>query len=95
MNFHIKALCKRAGIDSIVTFYKSIGNKNPKVPHKPKHKKVAVHTARRTWATLAYHHTKDIVLVSNRIGHKNTKTALRYIGVTDVDESKLQGLFSD
>ncbi len=95
MNKRIKKLCERAKIDTLVTYYKSVGTKNMEVLHSPKHKLITLHCGRRTFATIAKEYTNDLPLVSKMLGHNDTKTTMRYIGETESDYSKIDGLFSD
>ena len=95
MNKRIKKLCERAEIDNQVTYYKSVGNKNLEELHSPKHELITLHCGRRTFATLAKEYVNDISIVSKMLGHKDTRTTMRYIGDTESDYTKLDGLFSD
>lgn len=44
---------------------------------------LTTHVARHTWATLAKKEMIDIPLISEALGHKDTKTTLRYLGQFD------------
>ena len=47
---------------------------------------LTVHCFRRTFATMIYEATKDIVTVQNLLGHSSPETTMRYVGINE--ESK-------
>ena len=51
------------------------------------------HTARRTWARIAYDASVDILKISRYIGHSDISTTLKYIGHKNTDFDELKDLF--
>lgn len=92
-NKYIKKLAKRAGIDRVVQKIKLSGSKCTVETH-PKWKLCSSHTARRTWARVAYESGVDILKISRYIGHSDISTTLKYIGHKDTDFDELKNLFN-
>ena len=80
----IKRLCKRAKIKTLIK-KESIVGREVITKIKKKHKLVSTHTARRTWATLAYHHGIKLKSISYQLGHSSIQTTEKYIGYIDDD----------
>lgn len=91
-NMYIKKLAKRAGIIKPVQKVKLSGSKSTVETH-PKWKLCSSHTARRTWARIAYEAGVDILKISRYIGHSDIATTLKYIGHKDTDFDELKDLF--
>jgi len=49
----------------------------------------SVKDLRRTGATWAYIETKDLVGVSEMLGHRNIKTTIRYLNITHADKARI------
>lgn len=80
----IKSLCSRAKINDIFYTKESKGTKVDMVGV-PKHTKVSSHTARRTWAKLAYEKGWDILTISRFLGHSDTQITMRYLNIENDD----------
>jgi integrase len=91
-NQYIKILAKRAKIDRPVQRIKLSGSVST-VETFPKWKLCSSHTARRTWARIAYDAGVDILKISRYIGHSDISTTLKYIGHKDTDFDELKNLF--
>ena len=91
-NMYIKKLAKRAGINKPVQKVKLSGSKSTVDTHS-KWKLCSSHTARRTWARIAYAAGVDILKISRYIGHSDIATTLKYIGHKDTDFDELKNLF--
>ena len=91
-NQYIKILAKRAKIDRPVQRVKLSGSVST-VETFPKWKLCSSHTARRTWARIAYDAGVDILKISRYIGHSDIATTLKYIGHKDTDFDELKDLF--
>ena len=91
-NKYIKELAKRAGINRPVQKVKLSGSVST-VETFPKWKLCSSHTARRTWARIAYDAGVDILKISRYIGHSDISTTLKYIGHKDTDFDELKELF--
>lgn len=52
------------------------------------HVKATVHIYRKTFASVIYRKTNDIVLVSKLLGHADTETTIKYYLVDDIDDMK-------
>ena len=50
------------------------------------HVKATVHIYRKTFASVTYRKTNDILLVSKLLGHADTETTIKYYLVDDVDD---------
>ncbi len=76
-NQYIKILAKRAKIERPVQRIKLSGSVST-VETFPKWKLCSSHTARRTWARIAYDAGVDILKISRYIGHSDIATTLKY-----------------
>lgn len=56
-------------------------------PNHPLH--FSVKDLRRTGATWAYNETKDLVGISEMLGHRNIKTTIRYLNITHADKARI------
>ncbi len=83
----IKQVCENAGINSEV---KIVWGGQTETGQKCKF--ISSHDARRSFATNNYAATKDLVLVSKLMGHKDTKTTEGYICNHQVDTTKVQAM---
>tara|TARA_B110001450_G_scaffold78933_1_gene74898 strand:+ start:121 stop:771 length:651 start_codon:yes stop_codon:yes gene_type:complete len=91
-NKQIKALCKMAGIDTVVSGFKN----NPKTRRKeivdaPKYEFVTSHIMRRSFAS-NYYGKIETPLLRNITGHSKESTFLTYIG-THQNKDALADLF--
>lgn len=73
-NEQIKAICRKAGIDSLVKVARGGQRETGE-----KHKFVSSHTARRSFATNIYMETLDLYLVSTLMGHSDVKITQGYL----------------
>lgn len=88
MNRHIKEVCRKAGITSLVTVRKSSGKKIYQQTYE-KCELVSSHTARRTGATLLYMSgvpTRQCMMIT---GHRSEKCFFKYIRVTKEENADL------
>lgn len=92
-NKYIKILAKRALIDGPVQKVKLSGSVSTVTTY-PKWELCSSHTARRTWARIAYETGIDILKISRYIGHSDISTTLKYIGHKDTDFDELKNLFN-
>jgi integrase len=82
MNDYIKLVCEAAGWRQVVTMKENIGGKTVLVDY-PFFEVVSCHTARRTFATMAYLEWKmPIGLCMKITGHKTERQFLDYIKVS-------------
>lgn len=88
-NNTIRSICKEVGITDIVKVVK--GGKNLKGE---KWEYVSSHTARRSFCTLTYLHTKDIILVSKLAGHSSIEMTQRYICTDYTNNQKVLSYFN-
>ena len=91
-NKYIKTLAKRAMINKPVQKVKLSGSISTVTTY-PKWELCSSHTARRTWARIAYEAGIDILKISRYIGHSDISTTLKYIGHKDTDFDELKTLF--
>jgi integrase len=78
-NSYLKELCEFAEMTETVQLRKSVGGKS-KVKESIKFENITSHTARRTFATIAYMEFKmPIVLIMKMTGHKSEKEFLKYV----------------
>lgn len=80
MNRWLKVICRIAGLNDLVTTYRTSGGKRKRFINK-KYEKVTTHTARRSGATIMYFQRipmKSIMLIT---GHKTESSFLGYINV--------------
>lgn len=88
-NETIRNICRKVGIDEQVKVIKSGETESGQ-----KWQFIASHTARRSFATNLYLHTKDIMLVSRLMGHGNITVTQRYICSEDKVNQSVQNYFS-
>lgn len=81
LNREIKKICRKAGIDTPITFEKTIGGKRVS-KRLPKYKFITTHTARRTGASLMYLAGIPIMDIQKITGHKSMESFKKYIRVT-------------
>lgn len=87
-NRKLKILSRRARIDEVIETYKRSGSKFI-AEATPKYKKITGHTARRTFARLAYEKGVDLLKLSKFLGHSSMDVTLGYIGVTLADQENI------
>lgn len=87
INRYIKEIAQRAGIDEMIEQTSTKGGKIHKVKH-PKHELITSHTARRSFATLAYLQGWDSVDIIAFTGHSSTKMLLKYIKSAPEDNAR-------
>jgi len=87
-NRKLKILCQRARINDVTETYKRSGSKFL-TEATPKYKKITGHTARRTFARLAYEKGVDLLKLSKFLGHSSIDVTLGYIGVTLADQENI------
>lgn len=81
LNYKIKELCKRAGIDEIIEVVRNTKGMQTISKHE-KYELVSSHTARRTGSTYLYNihgRTLDVMQIT---GHKSEKAFLKYIKIS-------------
>jgi len=78
-NKKIKILCQRAKINTTIEVYRMSGSKLI-TEQFPKYKKITGHTARRTFAKLAYEKGISLLKLSRFIGHSSIEITQNYIG---------------
>ncbi len=81
LNYKIKELCKRAGINEIIEVVRNNRGMQTITRHE-KHELVSSHTARRTGATYLYNihgRTLDVMQIT---GHKSERAFLKYIKIS-------------
>lgn len=87
INRYIKEIARRAGIDEMVERVSTKGGKAYKIKS-PKYELVTSHTARRSFATLAYLGGWDSVDIMSYTGHSSEKMLLKYIKSTPEDNAR-------
>jgi integrase len=85
-NDYIKELCERVKINEPVIITRTIGGKIVTNTYK-KHELVTTHTARRTAATLWYKAGIDSLAIRKLTGHKDEKSFLKYIKVSEEENA--------
>lgn len=53
----------------------------------PNFRKITLHTFRHFYASKLYHNTKDILLVKERLGHRNIKNTMVYTSLVEWEEA--------
>jgi integrase len=85
LNSYLKELCELAKMSDIVQLRGNVGGKMI-VKTQAKFESISSHTARRTFATIAYMHFKmPAILVMKATGHKSEKEFMKYIRVDRTD----------
>lgn len=71
----------RLGTSSIESIVKEVGRKAgiARIP-------VTVHVFRKTFASVLYRKTKDVLMVSKLLGHSNTDMTVRYYLIDDIED---------
>lgn len=87
-NRKLKILCQRARINEVTETYKRSGSKFI-TDTTPKYKKITGHTARRTFARLAYEKGVELLKLSKFLGHSSIDVTMGYIGVTLADQENI------
>ena len=87
-NIYVKELCELAGIDEPVIQTKTVGGE-PVTERYKKYKLVSSHTGRRTGATLMYKAGIDSLAIRKLTGHKDEKSFLRYIKVSEEENAEI------
>ncbi|MDB4583453.1 site-specific integrase [Draconibacterium sp.] len=90
LNAYIKECCEAANIKTLTK--KLIYRKNQVFEtFHPKHELITVHTARKTFITIAYAQGMDVKTIKSITGHKKDSTFDKYLKI--VDEQKKQKMF--
>ncbi len=87
-NKTIRKICEKVGIKQTTKVVKA-----GKILSGEKYKFITSHTARRSFATNLYQHTKDLYLVCKLMGHKNIETTMRYICCDVGDNETVRSFF--
>ncbi len=82
LNDYLKELCQLCGIDEPVQKVSYLGSTRIEVKA-PKYELVSTHTARRTFITLALERGTRPEIVMRITGHKDIKTMMKYVRLTD------------
>jgi integrase len=86
-NSYIKELCKLAQMSDVVQLRGNVSGKII-VRTKLKYESITSHTARRTFATIAYVHFKmPAIIVMKVTGHKSEKEFMKYIRIDRTDSA--------
>ena len=88
INNCIKEIGKRAGIDDIVEFTSTKGGKEH-IVRAPKFELITTHTARRSFATLAYLDGMDSLDIRRITGHSSERMLAKYIKSTAHDTARM------
>lgn len=88
LNFHIKEICKMAGICEEIIITKNIGGRLQDRVYK-KYELVSSHTARRSFATNAYKAGIPSISIMKVTGHKRESTFMKYIKITDSENAEM------
>jgi integrase len=87
LNSYLKELCELAKMSDVVQLRGNVGGKMI-VKTQTKYQSVSTHTARRTFATIAYVHFKmPAILVMKVTGHKSEKEFMKYIRIDRSDSA--------
>lgn len=87
-NDYLKELGEKAELDSEVTIYRTQGNDNKAIT-KPKSKFISVHTARRTFATLAYKAGMPALSIMKITGHRSEKSFIKYVKLSNEEHAQI------
>ena len=87
INRALKRIGQLAGIDDKIEKVVYRNGKAVKTYHK-KYELITTHTARRSFATNAYHLGADLLSIMNCTGHKTPEMLLKYINVSAEEHSK-------
>lgn len=82
LNLWIKETCKIAGIDETKESVRRHGGK--RIAHtNPKYERISMHTARKTFITLSLEKGMAAEVVMATSGHKEHKSFMRYVAITE------------
>ena len=87
-NDYIKDACKRAKIDSLENFTRTVGGKLV-TETMPKYELVSSHTCRRSFCTNMYLRGLDTLMIRSISGHKTEKSFLMYIKVSQQQHAEM------
>ncbi|EPR69872.1 tyrosine-type recombinase/integrase [Cyclobacterium qasimii] len=87
-NRKLKIFCQRARINDVIETYKRSGSQFL-TEASPKYRKISGHTARRTFARLAYEKGVELLKLSKFLGHSSLDVTLGYIGITLADQENI------
>jgi len=87
LNYKIKELCKRAGIDETIEVVRNTKGMQTITKHE-KHELVSSHTARRTGATYLYTVHDKTLDVMKITGHKSERAFLNYIKISSEEAAE-------
>lgn len=82
LNYNIKRLCKRAGIDTPITRLKVSGGVTTEVTS-PKHELVSIHTGRHTFVVTALSLGIPTEVIRKFTGHKSLSAMASYVAIVD------------
>ena len=87
LNEYVKELCELGKISDVIQLRGNVGGKMV-VKTKVKHESISTHTARRTFATIAYVHFKmPAIVVMKATGHKSEKEFMKYIRINRTESA--------
>lgn len=87
-NDYLKEVCELAGINDLITFYQTRGEKREQITL-PKYQLITSHTARRSFATNAFKAGLPSISIMKITGHKTERSFLKYIKITKEENAKL------
>ena len=87
-NYYIKEIGKLAGIETPSTTYRTEGGKKTERV-RPKYELMTVHTARRTFATLAYKAGLPAHSIMKITGHRSERSFMKYIKLTNKEHAEI------
>jgi integrase len=82
LNYYIKELCEKVGINQPIEIVRFYGKKR-EVKTSPKHDLIHFHTARKTFVTLSLEKGMSAEEVMTISGHEDYKSFARYVKVTE------------
>lgn len=86
-NYYIKEICKRAGIDSMVSWGRTQGTRRESRVVE-KWTLVTSHTARRSFATNLYLSGIDILSIMKFTGHRTPQSFMKYIRIGKIETAE-------
>lgn len=87
MNAAIKRICKKAGINEIISVERSRSGKIERLKLK-KYEMISSHTARRTGATLMYRSGIQVAKIMKLTGHTTESSFFQYIRIDKIENAK-------
>ncbi len=87
-NAYLKELAELAEINEDVTIYRTYGGINKATTYK-KYQLVSAHSARRTFATLAYKAKMPVISIMKITGHKSTISFMKYVKLSNKEHAQL------